>query len=149
FLAAHADKAMIVLAGEGHIAFRSGIPDRVSHRLPGIQMSVLLPASKSDDDLEGADYMLISPMQSLPPAGKLGVTLNTTGEVQVKTASPGGAAAQAGIQAGDRVIAIENQPVRSLTDFRLALMEKKPGQKVRFRVERGGTEMTVEVMLKP
>jgi uncharacterized iron-regulated protein len=148
YLAAHPDKAMIVLAGEGHIAFRAGIPDRVTRRLAGIKTAVLLPADKPDGELEGADYLMVSPMETLPPSGKMGVTLNTSGEVSVKTVSKDGAAAQAGLRPGDRIIAIDNQAIHTLTDFRLALLEKKPGQRVRVRVKRGNEEMTVEIRLK-
>ena len=150
YLAAHPDKSMIVLAGEGHIAFRSGIPDRVSRRLPGIQMAVLLPADKPGDDLEGADYLLVSPMLPLPPSGKMGVTLNTTtSEVSVKSVSANGAAAQAGLRAGDRIVEIDGQPVHSLADFRLALLDKKPGKHVRLWIQREKVEMAVQLTLKP
>jgi uncharacterized iron-regulated protein len=149
YLAAHPDKAMIVLAGEGHIALRSGIPARVSRRLPGIQTAVVLPADKPGDDLQGADYLLISPMLELPPSGKMGVTLNSTSEVSVKSVSANGAAAQAGLHAGDRIVAIDAEPVHSLADFRLALLDKKPGKHVRLRIQRGKEEMTVQLTLKP
>jgi uncharacterized iron-regulated protein len=149
YLAAHPDRAMIVLAGEGHIAFRSGIPERVSRRLPGIQVAVLLPADKPGDDLEGADYLLVSPMLPLPQSGKMGVTLNTTSEVSVKSVSANSAAAASGLHAGDRIVEIDGEPVHSLTDFRLALLDKKPRKHVRLRIQRGTEEKTVQLTLRP
>lgn len=146
YLGAHPGKAMIVLAGEGHIAFGSGIPDRVKRRLPGIETAVLLPADKTDADLQGADYLLISRMESVPPAGKLGVTFNSGGQLSIKTVAPRSAAAQAGLRPGDSIIAAENHPVHSLTDFRLAVMDKKPGQRVRLRIHRN-TAADTEVQL--
>ncbi|HEY2385032.1 MAG TPA: ChaN family lipoprotein [Terriglobia bacterium] len=144
YLAAHPDKSMIVLAGEGHIAFGSGIPDRIRRRLPGIATAILLPADKPDEDLEGADYLLVSQMQTLPPSGKMGITLDTTGPLRVKTVAPGSAAARAGLQSGDRIDAIDSRPVHSLTDFRLALLEKKPGQRVKLGLQRGTVQLTLQ-----
>lgn len=149
YLDAHPDKAMIVLAGEGHMAFRSGIPNRVSRRMPGIATAVLLPADKPDDDFEGADYLLVSAMRPLTPTGKMGVTLKTTNEVSVKSVSANSAAAQAGLQVGDRILAIDGEPVHSLADFRLALLDKKPGNRVRLHIQRGTEEKTVQLTLKP
>jgi len=148
FLSAHPDKSMIVLAGDGHIAFGSSIPDRVKHRLPKVSIAVLAPAEKGEDASESADYMLSSPKVSLPAAGKMGVTMDTGTGVRVKSVSPNSAAAKAGVQPGDRITAVDEQPVNSLTDFRLALLEKKPGDQVRVRFERGTEQMAVELTLK-
>jgi S1-C subfamily serine protease len=67
----------------------------------------------------------------------------------VKSVSANGAAAQAGLHAGDRIVEIDGQPVHSLTDFRLALLDKKPGKHVRLRFQRGEEEMDVQLTLKP
>lgn len=144
YLGAHPDKSMILLAGEGHIAFGSGIPDRIRRRLPDIKTAILLPADKPGEDLQGADDLLVSQMQSLAPSGKMGVTLDTTGELSIKTVAAGSAAAKAGLNPGDRILAIDSRPVHSLTDFRLALLEKKPGQRVKLRLQRGTVQLTLQ-----
>ncbi len=140
YLTKYPDKAMIVLAGEGHVAFGLTIPDRVKHRLPGIQTAVFVPADDPRADLEGADYLLVSRTVRIPPPGKLGMTLDTSHGVTAKGVTAGSAAAKAGLRLGDRVTAIDDQPVESLTDFRLALLDKKPGEQVQVRIRRGAAE---------
>jgi len=147
YLKAHPAKGMIVLAGEGHIGYGSSIPDRVRMRIPGIATAVLIPADKTNADLEAADYLLVSAMLSLPPSGKMGVTMDTTNGVRVKSVSPGSAAAKAGLHPGDHITAIDGQPISSLTDFRLTLLEKKPGDRLRVSIERGTDQMMLELTL--
>jgi uncharacterized iron-regulated protein len=152
YLAAHPDKAMIVLAGSGHIAFGSGIPSPVKRRLADAQIAILLPADKPEDDPEGADYMLVSSNVTLPPAGKMGITMSGTGGVTIKTVSAGSAAAKAGLQAGDRILAIDGQPIRSLGDAQLALLDKEPGERLSLRAERqeatGRREIAADLVLQ-
>jgi uncharacterized iron-regulated protein len=153
YLAAHPDKAMIVLAGSGHIAFGSGIPRRVKRRLPDIETAILLPADKPGDDPEGADYMLVSPEANLPTSGKIGITMNRTGEVSIKTVSADSAAAKAGLRIGDRIVAIDGQPIHSQSDVQLALLDKEPGAHLSLRAERqepaGPHEITADLTLQP
>ena len=136
YLSAHPDKAMVVLAGAGHIAFGSGIPSRVRRRMPDARIAILLPADKPDDDPQGADYLLVSSNETLPPSGKMGITMSRMGEVSIKTVSPDSAAAKAGLQTGDRIATIDGQPIHSYGDVQLALLDKKPGEHLSLRVER-------------
>lgn len=55
---------------------------------------------------------------------------------------PGGAAEQAGLMVGDRVVAVDNYPVRGFDDFR-RLVATAPEREVTVRVERGRGEVTV------
>ena len=95
-----------------------------------------MPADNPNADLDGADYLFVSRMLSTPSPGKLGMTLDTSHGVMAKAVPKGSAAAKAGLHPGDRVTAIDNQSVESLTDFRLALLDKKPGQQVQVRIHR-------------
>jgi uncharacterized iron-regulated protein len=58
FLKANPDRQVIVLAGEGHIAYGYGIPSRVMRRLPTVkQRSVILnPDSETEREAGIADY---------------------------------------------------------------------------------------------
>ena len=152
YLIAHTDKAMVVLAGAGHIAFGSGIPVRVQHRLPDVRIAILLPVDKSEDDPEGADYMLVSSNETLPPSGKMGLTMNRSGVVTIKTVSSDSAAAKAGLRAGDRIVTIDGQPIHSFGDVQLALLDKEPGQHLSLRAERqesgGRREISADLILQ-
>ena len=66
----------------------------------------------------------------------------------VNKVTPGGAAAQAGIQPGQVITGINGTPVTSLSDLQTALAQLSPGQTVRVNVlDADGTTRTVEVHL--
>jgi S1-C subfamily serine protease len=52
-----------------------------------------------------------------------------------------------GIELGDIIIGIENQPVRSSADVRLALERRQPGETVTVRIRRGRRDVDVPVTL--
>jgi uncharacterized iron-regulated protein len=153
YLAAHPDKSMIVVAGEGHIAFGSGIPNRVKRRIPGIETAILLPADKSDEELKGADYLLVSTELSLPPAGRMGVATSVADGVRAREVTAGGPAALAGMRPRDRIVAINGEAIQSAADLRLALLDRAPGDRVSVRVQRDGeagarSELSLQLTLQ-
>ncbi|SFT37063.1 putative serine protease PepD [Geodermatophilus amargosae] len=86
----------------------------------------------------------------------LGVNAQTAGAdgssevgtgAQVVQVQPGGAAEDAGLQAGDVVTAVGDRAVTSSTELTAAIRGSAPGDTVRLTVERGGQTTTVEVTL--
>lgn len=67
--------------------------------------------------------------------------------VLVASVARGGPADQAGVTAGDRILAIDGQPVASLDDVAQILADKKPGQTVTLLVERGRKSQQISVTL--
>lgn len=59
--------------------------------------------------------------------------------------SPGSPAAEAGLEAGDRVLSAAGQPVRTWTEF-VQVIQAHPGVPVEMEVERGGSRRAVTVM---
>jgi uncharacterized iron-regulated protein len=61
------DGLVVVLAGQGHIAYGEGIPNRVERRLQGLkdfaQFSVLLNATENKTERAIADYLWIKPRE--------------------------------------------------------------------------------------
>jgi S1-C subfamily serine protease len=57
---------------------------------------------------------------------------------------PGGAAATAGLKAGDRIIKLGDVDVRSVEDLMFVLMSARPGQRVTVTFVRGGQRQTAE-----
>lgn len=69
--------------------------------------------------------------------------------VTVKTATPGGAGAAAGIQAGDVLHEIDHAQVTSSEEFARRIGRHLAGDSIQIRLSRNGVEMTKTVTLKP
>ena len=67
--------------------------------------------------------------------------------VGVAAATPGGAAAKAGIMAGDIIVSVAGQPTGSITALQSVLATQKPGDRVPVRISRNGTQSTATVTL--
>lgn len=137
WLQANPEGHMVVLAGVGHLMYRQGIPDRVTRRIP-VSSAVVLNVNQTDElDADVADYLVMSTRSDLPPAGKLGVFLDledTPPKVSGFDETSG--AAEAGVESGDRLLAIDGSPISSYADIRIALMDKAVGDSVEVEVER-------------
>jgi uncharacterized iron-regulated protein len=150
YLTANPDRRMVVLAGSGHLVFGSGIPQRLERR---IHVTYAIVLNNGETEPQIADYILLSKKQELPPAGVLGVSLEEkSGECRIRSVSPGGAGEKAGLKREDVVVAIDSQKVTTVADTRLALWDRKPGNRVTIRVQRkhrfgGVTDRNFEIEL--
>ena len=136
YLNANPGRRMVILAGSGHIAFGSGIPTRLERQTQATYAIVLNSGEEIEPHM--ADYLLLSPKQELPAAGVLGVSLEEKdGEARIRSLAAGGAAEKAGLKRGDVLAEIDGQPVKTISDLRLALWDKKPGDRVPVSVRRG------------
>jgi uncharacterized iron-regulated protein len=129
-------RTLAVLAGSGHIAYRSGIPNRVARRT-GLKTAVLLPVESGSLEPGIADFLISSTAEPLPPAGRLGARIETAGE-QLKVAGfePGSGAEEAGMRVDDRVVAIDGQALARFADLRVALLDKRPGDTAQVEIRR-------------
>jgi putative serine protease PepD len=66
---------------------------------------------------------------------------------QVAEATQGGPAADAGIQAGDVITEVDGESVTSPDDVAQAIEDNQPGDKVEVKVQRAGSEQTIDVTL--
>ncbi|MBN1443484.1 MAG: serine protease [Planctomycetes bacterium] len=69
-------------------------------------------------------------------------------EILVLRAHEGGAAAAAGLRAGDRLVALDGKPLESLERFREAYRALSPGARLRLDVERSGGPLAIEIVLR-
>jgi uncharacterized iron-regulated protein len=153
YLNNHPDKAIVVLAGGEHIAFGSGIPNRMRRRIPALKSAILSLDREPDRVKSAADYFVVATKMDLPAAARMGVVMDDRSHgVVVKQLTPGGAAGQAGVKAKDRIIAVDGEPVHSMADVRVLLFDKTPGQRVSLQVQRkhwtGKTDHSLELTLK-
>jgi len=138
YLERHPEKTMVVLAGSGHIAYGSGIPNRVARRIGGDYI-IILPATGKEDVPEMADYLVAVERKKLPPRALMGVMIGSSGKgVKVEGVTPGSGAQQAGLRKGDLLLAIDGEPVSSLAEIRVRLLDKHPGDRIKVRFERDG-----------
>ena len=131
YLQANPDASMLVLAGSGHVMFGSGIPNRIQRRIEAEPVTVLV----SDDHLpvakDIADYLVMSAEQSLGPTGLIGAILDTDGQLlTIQAFSHNSAVKDAGLEPGAVIIGVDDEPVASFSDFKVAIMDKQRGDSI-------------------
>lgn len=131
------DAHMVVLAGNGHLAYGVGIPQRFSRRLDGVEVAIVLNDWEGLIEPEIADYLLLSEKKELPKAGFLGVMLGQAdGKVEINAFAETSAAKLAGIKKNDELLSLDGQPVSDMSDVKEIMWDKKPGDEVTVRVLR-------------
>jgi serine protease Do len=92
--------------------------------------------------------------------GRIGVVMRDVGDrAQAEEAAPEGAmiaevvanspAAQAGIQKGDVIVAVDGKAIHSATQLRNSIGLTPVGQQLRITLDRGGIDHTVSVEVAP
>jgi S1-C subfamily serine protease len=128
------DSAGRVIGVNSQIASQSGSNSGVGFAIPVDQVRRVIPYLEKGQKV---------------PHAYLGVASGDTqqGGALVGQVTAGGPAAKGGLQQGDRIIAIDNQPIRSPDDLSAAVNDRKPGETVTLTVERGGSRRTLNVTL--
>jgi hypothetical protein len=138
YLREHPEKSMVILAGAGHLEHGQGIPRRLVRRVPG-ESAILLNGTLRELDPGVADFLLFPRRVELPAAGLLGVLLDVdSGKegVWVQGFVDDSGAKAAGIEAGDRIVKVGEEPIDSYADVRISLIGSRPGQKMPVEVLR-------------
>ena len=131
YLEANPDRRMLILAGSGHIAYGSGIPNRIKRRTDVKQFSILISEDFMTVTKDIADYLVLSNEKSLEPVGLIGALLETEGQlVVIKGFSRDSAVRDAGVENGAVIIGVDDETVQSFADFKLAIMDKKRGDSI-------------------
>ena len=151
YLLKNPKRQMVVLAGIGHLADGTGIPQRVNRRIP-IESSIVLPADAVDVRPGVGDFLLYPEDAELPPTGRLGILLADDEKAVVGGVLPGSPAAQAGLKKNDVILSLNGVSTEALVDFRIFLVDKKPGDKLDVIVRRKGfffgeNEITFKLVL--
>jgi hypothetical protein len=82
--------------------------------------------------------------------GMMGVNASFNHEGCVLDSVMAGTAAQeAGLQSGDKVIAIAGDPIADFSELTIAVSTRKPGDKLKIIYERGGQRREADLTLKP
>jgi uncharacterized iron-regulated protein len=151
YLKANPRKRMVVLAGSGHLMFGSGIPSRVHRRLPE-HFSILLPADNIPVRPGVADFVVFPEPAELPRRGMMGVFLIPAEKgMQIDKMVSDGAAEKAGLKKNDLIEKLDGVSVQSMSDIRIALLDKSPGDHVKVSVLRKrlvAQDQRIEVQLE-
>ena len=157
------DHQMLVVAGGNHVRYGFGIPRRVFRRLPtsyvllgGREINISQDKESRLMDVEVPEFPMIPydfltylNYEDLPHKPvRLGVMIEPArdaGGLTVMGVMPESDAARAGLQKGDRLLAVDGEPLTVNFDLVYLVKQKAPGDKVLLRVQRGEDELEVPV----
>ena len=141
----HPDRMLIVLAGNGHLRYRYGIPDRLFRRVP-IPSVVILQDEELEDGI--ADYVLRTTRIKGIRSPKLGVSVaEKTNQLMIKSVINTSPAQNAGLQKGDIIKQFNHHIIESLADLKLALYTVKIGDDQPIVIERDGRVLEKQVQI--
>jgi membrane-associated protease RseP (regulator of RpoE activity) len=145
FVSFHPETTLVVLAGNGHLRNKYGIPNRAFRR-NGVPFTVIA----QDEDLEPgiADYVLQTTILNGKKSPLLGVGIEETNKgvsiVSVLDNSPAG---KAGLEKGDVITQMAGQTIRSLVDLKYELFYTTSGSTVAIQVDHNGVTVSRDVTL--
>ena len=150
FLKKNHDYQVVVLAGNGHIQYSSGIPKRTFRR-NRYEYAVIL----NDADMERniADYIFYpKSMEGVIPPGLMVSLKEEDGRVIIEGFPENSISEKAGFSSGDVILSLDGEPIGSVEDMKIHLLNKKKGDTVRVKALRkrfifGDKEMEFEVTL--
>ncbi|MFK5984729.1 MAG: ChaN family lipoprotein [Pseudomonadota bacterium] len=149
FLQNNPQHVLVILAGNGHLRYRYGIPDRLQ-RLSGINPIVVVQDEQFDLDI--ADYILITTEIEGTTIPKIGVYLEPEGldeqseyQVIIKEVTKPSVAYSAGLKKGDIILYLAGKALQSFADLKLALLYADTNHPVAIKIKRG--EETLEKFL--
>ena len=145
FLTNHPELKMVILAGNGHIRHKYGIPDRV-YRRNHEPFAVVVQDEEIEEGV--ADYVLLTTKLNGKASPKLGVMVEEKGRrLVIKGVSQNGPAKKAGLEEGDVIKTFSGQPIKSLADLKLELFYSKMGSKVKIQVKRADKTIDKKIEL--
>jgi aminopeptidase N len=138
FLKENPDYQMVVLAGNGHLIYGYGIPQR-TYRRDGYQYSIILNDEEGRDDI--ADFRLFPQALETTESPKLGILVDRTDkEVKINGFAEKSVAKTSGLKKGDKIVSFDNNPIASIEDLKINLLYKDRGDTASIRVLRDGKE---------
>lgn len=155
------NKRMLVITGNGHIAYKFGIPYRAFKRTKVSFRTVMPLVVGTEVERDVADYILVTPAQRLtdwsglcpekPRRPVVGIRLESLDQgkgvliVDVMSKSP---AELAGIKPKDILVAIDGNPISRLSDLHNAIAGSKGASDFVFKIDRQGRIMELPVHIE-
>ncbi len=134
FLRKNSDYKMVVIAGNGHIKYGYGIPDRV-YRRNKYSYSIVLNDEKESKNI--GDYILYPEQIKGTKAVKLGVFLTEKdGKVKVEKVMKSSLADKIGLKKGDIILQFNDFEIKSVEDLKIALFYQEKGKYGKIKIKR-------------
>lgn len=147
YLNKHPAARMIILAGKGHIAGRHGIPSRLQRRIKSKPIVVLSDIDGNPSPSQ-ADYLLFSPKNKLPKAGKMGILMkNTAKGVLISKVLKDSASAKAGLKKGDLITHLDKIIIHTIEAVKIQMIDAKPKQKINLLIQRLGKQQLSKTII--
>jgi hypothetical protein len=145
FLETHPNHKLVILAGNGHLRFGHGIPQRLFRRT-GAPYTIILQDESMQKGI--ADHVLLTATVNGRPAPKLGVMVEEKdGALAIAGVSKKGPAEKAGLEKGDVITAFDGYPINDLADLKVALFYSRQDQTAVIEVLREGQTLEKEITL--
>jgi uncharacterized iron-regulated protein len=145
FLTNHPELKMVILAGNGHIRHKYGIPDRL-YRRSHEPFTVVVQDEEIEEGV--ADYILLTTKLNGKVSPKLGVMVEEKDQrLVIKGVSQNGPAKKAGLKKGDVIEMFAERPIQSLADLKLGLFYVNIGSTVKIQVKRADKTIDKEIEL--
>ena len=145
FLADHPEHKMVILAGNGHVRYKYGIPDRL-YRRNHEPFTVVVQDEEIEDGV--ADYVLLTTTLNGKASPKLGVMVEEKDKrLVIVGVSQSGPAQKAGLQKGDVIEMFAERPIQSLEDLKLGLFYSNIGSTVKIKVKRADKTLDKDIEL--
>ncbi|HVR96362.1 MAG TPA: ChaN family lipoprotein [Thermoanaerobaculia bacterium] len=152
---------MVVLAGTGHVVYGLGIQRQALAQDPALQgkVATVVPVPVRDEDGDPvaavqasyADFVWGLPPQAAPLYPSLGLSMASgEGEAgrKVVFVAEDSAAAQAGFQVGDLLLAMDGTPLADKESFNRAMAGKRWGDAATFSVRRGDATLDLRAVFR-
>jgi len=145
FLVQHPDTRLIVLAGNGHVMHKYGIPNRV-YRRNGEPFTVIVQDESPNEGI--GDYVLLTKQIQGKQSPKLGIGIEEKDkQVVIMSVADDTPAKKAGLQVGDIITKLADWKIETLVDLKWVLFYAEMGSTTAIEVLRNGKTMTLDVTL--
>ncbi|OAD20307.1 PDZ/DHR/GLGF domain protein, partial [Candidatus Thiomargarita nelsonii] len=134
FLVEHPNTRLIVLAGNGHVMYKYGIPDRV-YRRNGEPFTVIVQDESLNEGI--GDYVLFSEEIQGKQSPKIGVGIEEKDkQVVIMSVADNTPAKKADLQVGDIITKLADWKIETLVDLKWVLFYTEMGETVKIEVLR-------------
>lgn len=154
----HPDALVVGVVGSGHLRSGLGIQRQLETRDGDLRVATVLPFYPGGDlERPGkgeADLAWALPGERVAPGARLGVHIDADAESEdngllVEKVVEGSSADQAGVRAGDRLLAVDGRELRRFADLVHGVKRHHWGECLRLKLQRDGEEQTLSVALSP